>query len=108
MNAPAIRSHLETVIGLARLLEQIEAGAVRSDADGYRELVMQLQKALAEEMPERALQAILNTYSATAVLYENMHYQFSGLSRAPLERSAASEVLVRQVLARMAARLRAD
>ena len=107
MNAPAIRSHLETVIGLARLLEQVEAGAMRIDADGYRELVMQLQQALTEELPERALQAILNTYSATSVLYENLHYQHSGLSRAPLERSAAAEVLARQILTRLAARPRA-
>ena len=108
MNVPAIRSHLETVIGLSRLLEQVENGAVRVDADGYRDLVTQLQKALVEELPERALQAILNTYSATSVLYENLHYPHSGLSRAPLERSAASELLARKVLARMAARPRPD
>jgi hypothetical protein len=108
MNVPAIRNHLETVIGLARLLEQVEAGAVRIDADGYRELVLQLKGALAEELPQRALQAILNTYSATSVLYENLHYPHSGLSRAPLERSAASEVQTRQILARMAARPRAS
>jgi hypothetical protein len=108
MNVPAIRSHLETVIGLSRLLEQVEDGAVRVDADGYRDLVTQLQKALAEELPQRALHAILNTYSATSVLYENLHYPHSGLSRAPLERSAASELLARKVLARMAARPRAD
>jgi hypothetical protein len=107
MKVPAIRSHLETVIGLARLLEQVEAGVVRVDADGYRQLVAQLQKALTEELPERALRAILNTYSATSVVYENLHYEHAGLSRAPLERSAASEVLARQVLARMAVRPRA-
>ena len=68
----------------------------------------QLQKAMAEELPQRALHAILNTYAATSGLYETLHYPHSGLSRAPLERSAASELLARKVLARMAARPRAD
>ena len=40
-----------------------------------------------------ALQAILAAHPATAELYENMHYEVSGLSRSSLDRSVATELL---------------
>ncbi|HEU5295441.1 MAG TPA: hypothetical protein VFU71_11695 [Burkholderiaceae bacterium] len=104
MSESLIRTRLENVMALARLLERVEAGAVRVDADQYRQLVTQLQTVLAQEMPADALDAILRAHSAAAEVYENMHYQHAGLSRAPLERSAGSEVIARQILARIAAR----
>jgi hypothetical protein len=52
-------------------------------------------------LPEPALNAILGALPAAAELYENMHYQLSGLSRSPLDRSVASEVLAAGVLAKI-------
>jgi hypothetical protein len=104
MSTHSLRSRLETVIALARLLETVESGHVRTHADQYRQLVAQLQAALSDELPTDALQAIVKAYPATGELYENLHYQHAGLSRAPLERSAASEIQVRELLARVASR----
>ncbi|HTP72954.1 MAG TPA: hypothetical protein VML58_12100 [Burkholderiaceae bacterium] len=99
-----IRSRLENVFALAHLLHRVESGHARANADGYRHLVTQLQAALSEEMPSDALKAILDAYPAASDVYENMHYAQAGLSRAPLERSVASELLAHETLARIAAR----
>lgn len=98
----SVKSRLENVIALARLLERVEANAVAVGADQYQALVRRVKLALDEELPEPALQAVLRAYPATAELYENMHYQLSGLSRSSLERSISSEMLASQFLARMA------
>jgi hypothetical protein len=106
MSASSIRSRLETVIALARLLERVEAGETAANADQYRALVQQLQAALSEQMPDDVLRAILGAHPAASDIYENLHYRHAGLSRAPLERSASSEVLTRQLLARVAGQAR--
>jgi hypothetical protein len=105
MSAPqvaSLKSRLETVIALARLLERVEASGVAADADQYRVLVRQLALALSQELPEDALHAVLGAYPAAAELYENVHYEQSGLSRSSLERSVGSEMLAGQVLAKAA------
>ena len=99
-----VKSRLETVIALARLLERVEAGPVNISADQYQALVRQLQIALGQELPDDALQAVLGAHPAAAELYENLHYAQSGLSRSPLERSVGSEMLASQAIARAAAR----
>ena len=48
------------------------------------------------------LQAILRAHPATGEIYENMNYEISGLSRSPLERSVATEMLATQVLHKIA------
>ncbi len=95
-----LQTRLETVIALSRLLERVEAKNVAIGADQYRALVRQLQAALATPLPESALEAILGTYPASAVLYENLHYDASGLSRSPLERSVQTEMLASQAIER--------
>ena len=95
-----LQTRLETVIALSRLLERVEARGVAIGADQYRALVRQLQAALATPLPEPALEAILGAHPATAELYENMHYDVSGLSRSPLERSVATELLASQAIER--------
>ena len=100
----SLRSRLENVIALARLLERVERSAAPVGADQYRALVRQLALALAQDLPADALQAVLGAHPATAELYENMHYERSGLSRSSLERSIGSEMLASQVLARAARR----
>src|SRR5215510_8979562 len=103
MSASTIRNRLENVIAVARLLERVEAGAIAADADQYRSLVRKVQAALSEDLPADVLRAVLDAHPAAGEVYENLHYEHSGLSRAPLERSAATELLTRQLLARIAA-----
>jgi len=104
MTSSWIRTKLETLVPLAHLLECVEAGMASASADGYRRLVLRLQAALSDDIPAEVLQALLNAYPATGQIFENLHYGDSGLSRAPLERSVASELLARQVLTRAARR----
>lgn len=95
-----LQTRLETVIALSRLLERVEARGASIGADQYRSLVRQLQAMLATPMPAPALEAILGAHPATAEVYENMHYEVSGLSRSPLERSVSTELLASQVIER--------
>ena len=105
MSAPrteSLHSRLETLIALARLLERVEASPIAVDADQYRTLVGQLKVALAAPLPTAPLQAILKAHPATGEIYENMNYEISGLSRSPLERSVATEMLATQLLHKIA------
>lgn len=98
----SVKSRVETLVALARLFERVEQSPVAAGADQYRALVIQLKAALAAELPEPALQAVLNACPSTAELYENMHYDTSGLSRSPLQRSVATEMLASQAIHRAA------
>lgn len=98
----SLKTRLENAIALARLLERVERSVVPVGADQYRALVRQLAHALTQDLPDDALQAVLDAYPAAAELYENLHYAQSGLSRSSLERSVASEMLASQALARAA------
>ena len=103
MTTPSTESlhpRIETVIALARLLERVEASPVAVGADQYQALVRQLKAALAQPLPGPALQAILGAHPASAELYENMHYEESGLSRSPLDRSVETEMLATQAIDR--------
>ena len=97
-----LQTRLETVIALSRLLERVEARGLSIGADQYRALVRQLQTTLATPMPSPALEAILGAHPATAEVYENMHYDVSGLSRSTLERSVSTELLAAQAIDRAA------
>ena len=106
MTAPrteSLPSRLETLIALARLLERVEASPIAVGADQYRALVTRIKAALAESLPAPVLQAILDAHPATAEIYENMNYEISGLSRSPLDRSVATEMLATQLLHKIAA-----
>ena len=96
----SLQSRLENVIALSRLLERVENGGARVDADQYRTLVDRLKAALSAPLPAPALDAILGAHPAAAELYENMHYARSGLSRNALDRSVATEKLAAQAIAR--------
>jgi hypothetical protein len=107
MNMPiteTVKSRIETAVALAGLLERVEHHAVQVGAAQYQSLVRQVGHALQQEMPEAALQAVLGAYPAAATVYENLHYERSGLSRSPLERSINAELLATEVLARAARR----
>ena len=103
MSAPrleTLHSRIESAIALSRLLERVEASGVMVGADQYRALVGQLKVALAAPMPQPALEAILRAHPGSAVIYENLHYDTSGLSRSPLDRSVATEMLASQAIER--------
>jgi hypothetical protein len=106
MSAPleSVKNRLENVIALARLLERVERHPSAPHPEQYRALVRQLGDALDAELPEDALKAVFGAYPAAAELYENRHYEHSGLSRAPLERSIETEMLTSQLLRRVAAK----
>jgi hypothetical protein len=87
---------------LATALEHAERGALPLNAEQYRALVKRLQKALQSDVNASALEAVLAAYPATAELYENLHYERSGLLRSPIDQLVSSEQLVSDVLARMA------
>lgn len=98
----SIRNRLQAVIALAGILEHIERSGAPVDADQYQVVVDRLKAALSEDLPDDVLQAVLNAHPSAAELYENMHYEQSGLSRSSLERSVSSEMLAAEALARLA------
>ena len=107
MSAPkleSVKTRLENLIALARLLERVERSGRAPHPDQYRTLVEQVGQALDAELPLEALKAVLDAFPAAAEIYENRHYVESGLSRSPLERSVATEMLASQLLHRIAAR----
>jgi hypothetical protein len=107
MTAPrteSLHTRLETLIALARLLERVEASPQPIGADQYRALVAQLKGALAAPLPAAPLQAILDAHPATSEIYENMNYELAGLSRSPLERSVATEMVATRLIHSIAQR----
>ena len=104
IDSSTLRSRLETVIALARLLERVERQPGSASPEQYRTLVQHLGLALAQEMPEQALQTVLGSHPAAAEVYENLHYAQSGLSRASLERSVETEQQAREAIRRAARR----
>ena len=96
MNLPvtaSLKTRIETLIALSRLLERVEASPLAIGADQYRSLVRQLHVALEIPLPQTTMDAILSAHPAAAELYENLHYEASGLSRSALERSVSTEML---------------
>jgi hypothetical protein len=100
------RGRIENAVALGGLLQRAEQHELRLSADQYRRLVGQLRTALEDDLPANALDKILTAFPAAGELYENMHYERSGLSRASLDRSVASETMARQALERVAIRAR--
>lgn len=109
MSASNVRSfqvQIEKAFALSRLLERVERGLEPVNADQYQVLVTRLQRALADTLPEPALNAILGAFPAAAEVYENLHYPVSGLSRSPLDQSVDAEMLARKLLAEISQRSR--
>jgi len=100
-----VKSRLETLIALARLLQTIEGAPTRAGADQYRALVGKLDEVLAEDLPAEALKQILSHFPATAQLYENLRYEHAGLMNAPLELSVKSEQEASKAIARWRGRV---
>lgn len=99
-----VRSRIETLVALARLLERVERGGVAPAPDQYRSLVRKLQAVLCSEMPDAAREAVLAASPAATEIWENLHYEVSGLGRSPLDRAVAAELVATAALHKAAAR----
>ena len=104
MPAPKVqtqRSSINTAIALAHLLERIDRSGDPIDPTQYQIVVSRVKTALSANIPIAALKAVLKTYPSTAELYENMHYEESGLSRSSLEAAASAELEAAELLRKL-------
>ena len=105
MAAAALKNRIENLIAMAQLLERVDANPTLVGAQQYRNLVGTVTGLLAEDdLPDDALRAVLRACPASALLYENMHYDRSGLSQSPLDAAVASEVAASELIAGLRAR----
>jgi len=105
MHAPkleSLKTRLENLIALARLLERVDRSGKAPDPEQYRALVRQISAALDNDLPQDAIEAIVKAYPATGELYENLYYDRSGLSRSPLDKAIAAEMATSEALHRIA------
>ena len=105
MAAAALKNRIENLIAMAQLLERVDANPTLVGAQQYRNLVTTVTGLLAEDdLPDDALRAVLRACPASALLYENMHYDRSGLSQSPLDAAVASEMAASELIAGLRAR----
>ncbi len=102
--AAALKSRIENLIAMAQLLERVDAQPTMVGAQQYRNLVRTVQGLLEEEWPEDALRAVLRGCPASAMLYENLHYDRSGLSQSPLDNAVSAELAAQEFIASLRAR----
>ena len=103
--ATAAQSRIENLIAMAQLLERVDANPTIVGAQQYLNLVNTVKTLLSEDLPEDALRAVLRACPASATLYENMHYDRSGLSQSPLDAAVASEMAATELINGLRARL---
>ena len=105
MAAAALKNRIENLIAMAQLLERVDANPTLVGAQQYLNLVNTVKALLAEDdLPEDALRAVMRACPASATLYENMHYDRSGLSQSPLDAAVASEIAASDLIAGLRAR----
>jgi hypothetical protein len=105
MAAAALKNRIENLIAMAQLLERVDANPTIVGAQQYLNLVSTVKALLSEDdLPEDALRAVLRACPATAQVYENMHYDRSGLSQSPLDAAVASEMAATELIASLRAR----
>jgi hypothetical protein len=105
MAAAALKNRIENLIAMAQLLERVDANPTIVGAQQYLNLVTTVKTLLSEDdLPEDALRAVLRACPATAQVYENMHYDRSGLSQSPLDAAVASEMAATELIASLRAR----
>ena len=98
--ATALKNRIENLLAMAHLLERVEARPTLVGAAQYQSLVRTVGSLLEDDLPPDAVQAVLRRFPATAAVYENLHYDRSGLSQSPLEAAINSELLADQVIAK--------
>lgn len=102
MATAALQNRMENLIAMVQLLERVDANPTLVGAQQYLNLVQTVKKLLDdEEVPDDARRTVLRASPASATLYENLHYDRSGLSQSPLDAAVASEMAATELLARM-------
>ena len=92
MHTTDVKGRIEHFIAMAQLLERVDAHPSLIGALQFQKLAGVVQSMLRTEIPDDALRAVLRACPATAQLYENLHYDRSGLSQSPLDRAVESEL----------------
>jgi hypothetical protein len=106
MATAALKNRIENLIAMAQLLERVDANPTIVGAQQYLNLVSTVKTLLSEDdLPDDALRAVLRACPATALVYENMHYDRSGLSQSPLDAAVASEIAATELIAGLRARM---
>lgn len=90
---------LDKAVELALLLENAERKASPATADNYQTIVRQLRRILVRGLPPNDLQCVLDAFPAAVELFENIHFERSGLSRAPLLNAAYSAAITKRLMA---------
>ena len=102
MSAATLQNRIETLVAMASLLERVDADPSLVGAAQYQNLVRKVQGLLDDpELPEGPLHAVLGASRACAILYENLHYDRSGLSQSSLDAAVASEARAVELLERV-------
>lgn len=104
MNAATVKSQVENLIAMVNLLERVDANPSLIGAAQYQSLSRLVQSLLSDELPVGVLRTVLRNSPAAAVLYENLHYDRSGLSQSHLDHAVSSEMLADTVIQRARAR----
>ena len=94
----------KNLVVLARVLERLERSCVPVDAEQYRAVVNHLATELASVQNDASLEAVLETFPATAELYENLNYGHAGLCRSPLEPALSAELGARSLISDISSR----
>jgi hypothetical protein len=105
MAGAALKNRIENLIAMAQLLERVDANPTIVGAQQYRHLVDTVKGLLGEDdLPDDALRAVLRACPASATIYENLHYDRSGLSQSPLDAAVASELAATELITGLRAR----
>lgn len=99
-----VPARLAGIFTLGRLLERFERSAEPVDPDQYRTLVARLAAELGQVRMDETLGRLLEWLPATSELYENLQYEHAGLCRSALERALGSEIAMRDLVERIAAK----
>lgn len=101
MTTATLQNRIENLVAMAHLLERVDADPSLIGAAQYQSLARKVGALLDDpELPEAALRAVLGASGACATLYENLHYDRSGLSQSPLDAAVASEAGASQAIER--------
>ena len=103
MHTATIKSRIENLIAMARLLERSDADPSLIGAAQYQNLARLVQSLLSDDLPDEALRAVLRAFPAAALLYENLHYDRSGLSQSPLDNAVSTELQASAIIERIRA-----
>lgn len=94
---PALRPLAATAL----LLEKLDRTPRQASAEQYRHVVRRAQALLSEAEPGPVLDQLLDAFPALAEVWENRHYETSGLCRSPLEAATSAELQAAALLKRL-------